>query len=57
MTKALRKAIMKKSEFENKYVKIKANEKLKSYKSSKLNKNETKNYYKRLNLKNFENKK
>ena len=33
MTKALRKVIMKKSELENKYVKNKANENLKSYKS------------------------
>ena len=35
MTKALRKAIMKRSEFESKYVKYKANENLKSYKKQR----------------------
>ena len=35
MTKALRKAIMKRSELENKYVKNKTNENLKSYKKQR----------------------
>ena len=57
MTKALRKAIMKRSEFESKYVKNKINENLKSYKKqrnlcSKLYKKERKKYYKMLDLKN-----
>ena len=57
MTKALRKAIMKRSELESKYVKNKTNENLKSYKKqrnfcSKLYKKERKKYYEMLNLKN-----
>ena len=57
MTKALRKAIMKRSELESKYVKNKTNENLKSYKKqrnfcSKLYKKERKKYYEMLDLKN-----
>ena len=57
MTKALRKAIMKRSELESKYVKNKTNENLKSYKKqrnfcSKLYKKERKKYYERLDLNN-----
>ena len=57
MTKALRKAIMKRSKLENEYVKNKNNENLKSYKKqrnfcSKLYKKERKKYYKMLDLKN-----
>ena len=57
MTKALRKAIMKRSEFESKYVRSKASENLKSSKnkeilSSKLYKKERKKYYERLDLSN-----
>ena len=57
MTKALRKAIMKRSEPENKHVKINTNENLKSYKKqrnfcSKLYKKERKKYYEMLDLKN-----
>ena len=57
MTKALRKAIMKRSEPENKHVKINTNENLKSYKKqrnfcNKLYKKERKKYYEMLNLKN-----
>ena len=56
MTKAPRKAIMKRSELESKYVKNKTSENLKSYKRqinfcSKLYKKERKNYYERLNIK------
>ena len=55
MTKALRKAIMKRSELESKYVKNKTNENLKSYKKqrnfcSKLYKKERKKYYEMLDL-------
>ena len=63
MTKAPRKAIMKRSELESKYVKNKTSENLKSYKRqinfcSKLYKKERKNYYERLNSNNItENKK
>ena len=51
MTKALRKAIMERSELENKHVKNKTNENLKSYKKqrnfcSKLYKKERKNVMK-----------
>ena len=57
MTKALRKAIMKRSELESKYVKNKKNENFNSYKKkrnfcSKLYKTERKNY-ERLDLRNF----
>ena len=57
MTKALRKAIMKRSELESKHVKNKTNENLKSYKKqrnfcSKLYKKERKKYYEMLDLKN-----
>ena len=57
MTKVLRKAIMKRSELGNKYVKNKTNENLKSYKKqrnfcSKLYKKERKKYYEMLDLKN-----
>ena len=57
MTKALRKAIMKRSELESKYVKNRTNENLKSYKKqrnfcSKLYKKERKKYYERLDLNN-----
>ena len=57
MTKAFRKAIMKRSELESKYVKNKTNENLKSYKKqrnfcSKLYKKERKKYYEMLDLKN-----
>ena len=57
LTKALRKAIMKRSELESKYVKNKTNENLKSYKKqrnfcSKLYKKERKKYYEMLDLKN-----
>ena len=55
MTKALRKAIMKRSELESKYLKNRTNENLKSYKKqrnfcSKLYKKEWNKYYERLNL-------
>ena len=55
MTKALRKAVMKRSELESKYVKNKTSENLRSYKKqrnfySKLHKNERKKYYERLDL-------
>ena len=54
MTKALRKAIMKRSELERKYVKNKASENLKSCKKQrnfccKLYKKERKKYYEKLN--------
>ena len=57
MTKALRKAIMKRSELESKCAKNKTNENLKSYKKqrnfcSKLYKKERKKYYEMLDLKN-----
>ena len=57
LTKALRKAIKKRSELESKYVKNKTNEDLKSYKKqrsfcSKLYKKERKKYYERLDLNN-----
>ena len=57
MTKALRKAVMKRSEFESKYVRSKASENLKSSKnkeilSSKLYKKERKKYYEKLDLSN-----
>ena len=57
MTKALRKAIMKRSELESKYLKNRTNENLKSYKKqrnfcSKLYKKERKKYYERLDLNN-----
>ena len=57
MTKALRKAIMKRSELESKYVKNKTSENLRSYKKqrnfcSKLYKKERKKYYERLDLNN-----
>ena len=57
MTKALRKAIMKRSELESKYVKNKTSANLKSYKKqrnfcSKLYKKERKKYYKSLDLNN-----
>ena len=57
MTKALRKAIMKRSELESKYVKTKTSENLKSYIKqinfcSKLYKKERKKYYGRLDLNN-----
>ena len=57
MTKALGKAILKRSELESKYVKNKTNEKPKSYKKqsnfcSKLYKKERKIYYEMLDLKN-----
>ena len=57
MTKALRKAIMKRSELESKFVKNKTSENLKSYKKqrnfcSKLYKKERKKYYERLDLNN-----
>ena len=58
MTKALRKAIMKSSEFKNKNVKNKTNENLKSYKKnqknfcSKLYKKERKKYHEMLDLNN-----
>ena len=51
MTKALRKAIMKRSELENKYVKNKTNEKQRNF-CSKLYKKERKKYYEMLDLKN-----
>ena len=62
MTKALRKAIMKRSELESKYVKNKTNENLKSYKKqinfcSKLYKKERKKCYERLDLNNVTDKK
>ena len=55
MTKTLRKAIMKRSELETKYVKSKTNENLKSYKKqrnfcTKLYKKERKIYYEKLDL-------
>ena len=57
MTKALRKAIMKRSELESKYVKNKTNENSKPYKKqrnfcNKLYKKERKKYYERLDLNN-----
>ena len=57
MTRALRKAIMKRSGLEIKYVKNKTNENLKSYKKqryfcSKFYKKERKKYYKMLDFKN-----
>ena len=57
MTKTLRKAIMKRSEHESKYVKNKTSENLKSYIKqinfcSKLYKKESKKYYERLDLNN-----
>ena len=57
MRKALRKAIMKRSELESKYVKNKTSENLRSYKKqrnfcSKLYKKERKKYYERLDLNN-----
>ena len=57
LTKALRKAIKKRSELESKYVKNKTNEDLKSYKKqrsfcSKLYKKERKKYYERLDWNN-----
>ena len=57
MAKALRKGIMKRSEFESKYVKNKTNKNLKSYKKprnfcSKLYKKERKKYYEMLGLNN-----
>ena len=57
MTKALRKAIMKRSELESKYLKNRTNENLKSYKKqrnfcSKLYKKERKKYYERLDWNN-----
>ena len=60
MTKALRKAIMKRSELEREYVKNKASENLKSYKKQKkfcsnLYKKERKKYYERLDLNNITN--
>ena len=60
MTKALRKAIMKRSELESKYLKNRTNENLKSYKKqrnfcSKLYKKERKKYYERLDLNNVTN--
>ena len=58
MTKALSKAIMKRSELESKHVKNKTSENLKSYKNqrhfcSKLYKKESKKYYERLDLNNI----
>ena len=57
MANSLRKAIMKRSELESKYVKNKTNENLKSYEKqrnfcSKLCKKERKKYYEMLDLKN-----
>ena len=57
MTKALRKAVMKRSKLESKFVKNKTSENLKSYKKqrnfcSKLYKKERKKYYERLDLNN-----
>ena len=57
MMKALRKAIIERSELESKYVKSKTSENLKSYKKqkkfwSKLYKKERKQYYERLDLNN-----
>ena len=57
MTKALKKAIMKRSELESKYVKNKASQNLRSFKKqrnfcSKLYKKERKKYYERLDLNN-----
>ena len=62
MTKALRKAIMGRSELKRKYVKNKAGENLKSYKEqrdfcSELYKKERKKYYKKLDLNNVTNNK
>ena len=51
LTKTLRKAIMKRSELENKYVKNKTNEKQRNF-CSKLYKKERKKYYEMLDLKN-----
>ena len=55
-TKVLKKAILKRFEFENKYVKNKTSESLKSYKNhsfcGKLYKKERKKCYDRLDLKN-----
>ena len=58
MTKALRKAIMKRSELETKYVKRKTDENLRIYKKqrsfcTKLYKKERKNYYEKLDLNKF----
>ena len=57
MTKVLRKAIMKRSELENKYVKSKTNENLKSCKEQrnfckKLEKKRRRKYYEMLDLMN-----
>ena len=57
MTKRLRKAIMKRSELENKYLKNRTNENLKYYEKqrnfcSKLYKKGTKKYHEMLDLKN-----
>ena len=57
MIKALRKAVMKRSEIESKCIKNKASENLKSYKQernfrSKLYEKERKKYYERLHLNN-----
>ena len=62
MTKRLRKAIMKRSELENKYLKNRTNENLKSYEKqrnfcSKLYKKGTKKYHEMLDLKNVTDKK
>ena len=54
MTKALRKAIMKRSELETKYFRLKTNDTLKAYKKqnycSRLYKKERKKFFENLNL-------